>query len=831
MKNKLNLITICISFLFFSTIVYSDNLFNFEGKEIDILDEGNKIVATSDVKVVTNDNIIFTADKAIYNKLTSILTTVGKVKVVTNDNIIITSDKAIYNKLTLTLTAIGNVKIDDSLNKAIIYAEHIDYFKNDEHIITKGDTSAEFEKEYFIQSKNVKYDKRLNILSSNFKVNVDDNLGNLMNADNFKYLILEKLLKANKINYYDINLDRHFVEKGYLNLNTKELIGKDVKTNFNNSSFGNTQNEPRLRGNKIYSNKQSTIITKGVFTTCKKRDGCPPWVITAKETEHDKINKRIIYKNAWLKVYNVPVLYFPAFFHPDPSVKRQSGFLAPEIKDSSLFGGSAFIPYFHVISKNKDLTFQPRIYEGKKITLQNEYREVNKNSNHIVDFSYTRSDLSEYNDTKKTKSHLFSKSLYTLGISGFDVSELKFGVQKTSDETYLKTYSIRSPLLDYQSTLKNNFEFIAFKDDLSIQGEMIVYEDTTIDRRNDKYEYVYPSFSVNKALNFPLLSNSDLSLGVSGSQRKYNTNNYQANITNTAGISKVDYTKFGFVNEYNSAFENSNYHQKNPSTNTDYKKQEFMTGFLWNSSFPLLKKTSKNIQHFTPIASLRYSPNNTRDHSNSNNIITIDNVYAFGRAGQGSGVEGDPALTLGSKYKFNNKTRDVFKFDIATNLRSSPNEDLPDNSTLGQTMSDFFGKIELLPSNYFDFDYKFSLDNNLDRLNYNAFETTMRVNNFVTSFTYLEENYNSEGVSYIANDTQYTFDESNRLKFTTRKNKLTNLTEFYNLIYEYKNDCLTASLVYNKDYYNNDDLKPNESLLFNITIIPFETFTTENLKR
>ena len=831
MKIKLNLIKICIFFLFFSTVVYSENLFNFEGKEIDILDEGNKVVANEDVKVVTHDNIIFTADKAIYNKLTSVLTTFGKVKVITNDDVIITSDKAIYNKLTLTLTAIGNVKIDDSLNKTIIYAKHIDYFKNDEIIITKGDTSAEFENEYFIQSKNVTYDKKLNILSSNFKVSVDDNLGNLMSADNFRYIILEKLLKANKIDYYDVNLDRHFVEKGYLNLVTKELIGKDIKTSFDNSSFGNSQNEPRLKGNKIYSNKKSTIITKGVFTTCKKRDGCPPWVITAKEVEHNKSKKIIIYKNAWLKVYDVPVLYFPAFFHPDPSVKRQSGFLAPEIKDSSLFGGSAFIPYFHVISKNKDLTFQPRIYEGKKITLQNEYREVNKNSNHIVDFSYTRSDLAEYNDSKKTKSHLFSKSLYNLGISGFDVSELKFGVQKTSDETYLKTYSIRSPLFDYQSTLKNNFEFIAFKDDLSVHAEMIVYEDTTIGKRNDKYEYIYPSYSVIKELNFPLMANSNLSLSTSGSQRKYNTNNYQATITNNVGINKTDYTKYGFVNQYDASFENVNSNQKTPSNNTDYTKQEFMTGFLMKSSYPLIKKTSKNEQHFTPIASLRYSPNNTKDNSNSNNIITIDNIYAFGRAGQGAGIEGDPALTLGSEYRFNNKSRDLFKFDIATNLRSSPNEDLPDNSTLGQTMSDFFGKIELLPSNYFDFDYKFSLDNNLDRLNYHAFETTMRVNNFVTSFTYLEENYNSEGVSYITNDTQYTFDDSNRLKFTTRKNKLTNLTEFYNLIYEYKNDCLTASLVYNKDYYSNNDLKPNESLLFNITIIPFETFTTENLKR
>ena len=30
------------------------------------------------------------------------------------------------------------------------------------------------------------------------------------------------------------------------------------------------------------------VVSKGSFTTCKKRDNCPPWIITAKEVEHDK---------------------------------------------------------------------------------------------------------------------------------------------------------------------------------------------------------------------------------------------------------------------------------------------------------------------------------------------------------------------------------------------------------------------------------------------------------------------------------------------------------------------------------------------------------------
>ena len=75
-------------------------------------------------------------------------------------------------------------------------------------------------------------------------------------------------------------------------------------------------------------------LLKRNFTSCKENNNCPPWSITSKEIKHDKTKKQIDYKNAWLKVYNLPVMYFPKFFHPDPSVDRQSGFLIPKMINS-----------------------------------------------------------------------------------------------------------------------------------------------------------------------------------------------------------------------------------------------------------------------------------------------------------------------------------------------------------------------------------------------------------------------------------------------------------------------------------------------------------------
>ena len=55
-------------------------------------------------------------------------------------------------------------------------------------------------------------------------------------------------------------------------------------------------------------------LLKGVFTTCKKRDGCPPWEMSAEKIL--MIKKKIInYDNAYLKIYDTPVAFiFQNFF-------------------------------------------------------------------------------------------------------------------------------------------------------------------------------------------------------------------------------------------------------------------------------------------------------------------------------------------------------------------------------------------------------------------------------------------------------------------------------------------------------------------------------------
>ena len=110
---------------------------------------------------------------------------------------------------------------------------------------------------------------------------------------------------------------------------------------------------------------------------------------------------------------------------------------------------------------------------------------------------------------------------------------------------------------------------------------------------------------------------------------------------------------------------------------------------------------------------------------------------------------------------------------------------MPITSSLNQTSSDLLGKVLINPAKYLKFEYDFNLDNNFDVFKYNGISTTLDVNNFLTTFKYAEENDPIGKAHYWENITEYQFNDTSSIQFATRRNKQINLTEFYDLIYQY----------------------------------------------
>ena len=82
--------------------------------------------------------------------------------------------------------------------------------------------------------------------------------------------------------------------------------------------------------------------------------------------------------------------------------------------------------------------------------------------------------------------------------------------------------------------------------------------------------------------------------------------------------------------------------------------------------------------------------------------------------------------------------------------------------------------------------------------------------------------------SYLKNSTELQLNKSNSIAFETTKNVDKNLTDYYNIIYQYKNDCLRASIVYNKQFYQNESINSDKNIFFKISFIPFGEIGTQN---
>ena len=93
---------------------------------------------------------------------------------------------------------------------------------------------------------------------------------------------------------------------------------------------------------------------------------------------------------------------------------------------------------------------------------------------------------------------------------------------------------------------------------------------------------------------------------------------------------------------------------------------------------------------------------------------------------------------------------------------------------------------------------------------------------------YSDEKNSSINESFTSNSSSLKIDKNNSINFNVRRNNEKSATEFYNLIYSYQNDCLVASIKFNKEFYRDSDLKPEKEIFLTLSLIPFGGVTTAN---
>ncbi len=779
------LINILIFFLIFSNSnLFADTIF-FDSKNIKIENDGEMIYASKGVANIPSKSLMIEGDKFIYDKANSELTIFDDIKYIDQQNdIIIKSQKMIYNELT-------NI------------------------VLSQSKTLITVENNYEINSSDIFYDRNLNKISTQKFTEVNDKAQNeFIFSNGFVFDALKEIISSKKVVIKDKNLNKYFFENSKLNLKMNEIVGKEVFVDFEDSFFGNKNNDPALKGSSIISNDKNTKIFKTVFSTCNAENkSCRGWELQSELFTHNKLEKLFEYKKSWLKVFDKKLFYLPYFNHPDPTVKRKSGFLTPFYKGSNNLGSSINIPYFYSISNSKDFTFKPRLYFDNDFILQSEYREAFKNSNLIADFSFNRKE--------NTNTHFFAELDGILN----DSTSYEVQLQNVTNDNYLKVHDIMeyTPIIDSESTLSS---FVKIEknidEDTAFDSTVKLYEDLT-KNDNDKYQYIFPDFNFSKNIEIDPNYNGNFQFLSSGFQKVYETNKYEALINNDFNFDSYDFISAkGLVTDYSLLLKNYNTYSENSSNYESKNDHEIFGTILLKSELPLKKDLENSKKFLKPKVQLRISPTNGKDISSNDTRIDFDNLFSPNRIGRMDMVEKGNSLTLGLEYEKQNLNNEkILGFNLGNVLKDKKNHDLPSKTKLDQTRSDLVGNFYYKFNEIIELDYNFSFDRDLNFSNYDSLQTKIGSNKFITAFDYISESNDFGSSKIVKNDTKYKFTDEHMVKFNTTKNLKDDFTQFYKLSYQYETDCLLASFEYQKKFFRDGNLVPDESLVFLIKFIPF----------
>ena len=766
---------------------------------------------------ITNEFFEYKSDKIeIENNL---VTGLENIEIfLSSKNIFIKGKKFQYDLEKKFLRISGDAHYINKTNNIEINANNIEYDIMSEKIY--------FNKNIFLKSQNkfdiknevkITYDLIKNTIYSNTDTIFYLHNKTIINAKDFNYNITDNFLKSSNLQIEDVQGNTLSLSDTRLDLNNKLFFGQNFELKFFKNIFGNKENDPRMKGKNISITQDILEIKNASFTTCKinkNNEDCPPWIIEAKNVKYLKNKKRIEYSDAILKIYNRPILFLPKFSHPDPSVKRQSGFLAPQFNNSNLIGSSVSMPYYNVINENSDLTFTPRFFSDKAI-LQTEYRLKNKNSNYTIDASIKNSD-----EKDKFANHLFYNNIIEIN-SKKENQTFEINLEYVNRDNYLKKYSIKSPLIKDNNILNSYMSFLYDGNDYMYGVSYEIFEDLS-KNKTDRFEFIYPKIEFQKNLNSENNIYGDLIVDSVFYQKNFDTNIFETVLINDLKYSNTNISTKGIISDVDFNFKNINSDGKRSIKYKDKSSSNFLSKLSYKISQPLSKENKKNIYEFTPKLMVNYSPNKNRNINSEYERIDIDNVFLFDRIKSNDTLESGASVVAGLDYDvFALDSEKKFGASFASNFRTEENLDLPKNGSIGEKQSDIFGDIEYKLNKNFDFKYKFSLNNNLKKSNYDNFQTDFKFNNYTHSLEYINEKQNVIGNRFVQNRSSLILNANNKINFNTRRNIDRSLTEYYDLVYEYQNDCLIAGLQFKKENYYGLDIEPNKEIFFSLTLLPF----------
>lgn len=220
---------------------------------------------------------------------------------------------------------------------------------------------------------------------------------------------------------------------------------------------------------------EKSRLDKAVYSPCPVCDDrpeeAPVWQLKAVEVVHDEAGRRLIYRNAFLELFGVPVAWLPYLSHPDPSVERASGFLEPEVFTRDELGVVVELPYHWAVSPSQDVTLTPIVATKVAPALAVNYRHHVGYGRYDLEGSVTHtgqpSEAVTGRDDDGLRGHIFSGGRFRHG----DNWRSTYQAQWSSDDTYVRLYDFSDA-----DTLVSDYRLEGFYGRSYIGGELLGFQ-------------------------------------------------------------------------------------------------------------------------------------------------------------------------------------------------------------------------------------------------------------------------------------------------------------------------------------------------------------------
>lgn len=493
--------------------------------------------------------------------------------------------------------------------------------------------------------------------------------------------------------------------------------------------------ESRLAAKRIKqtSNKDKHFFY-AVYSPCDvcQNNPKPLWSIKARKITHDADKHDVYYRSAFLSVKNVPVLYTPFFSHPDPTVKRRSGFLPPSLASNNYLGSAIEMRYFIDLGDHEDITLTPILSSDQNIIFGGTYRKMMYSGD--LNISGT---LMEDKNTHETRGNIVAKGRYEIN----DLWLAKMNINYASDGAYLKDLSLpgRTETWLTSSVSAERFEG---RDYAAIEGfsyKLVSYSLRTSDiNAFEQREYSKPYI-------LPLATYENI--GESNSIGAYFKNTFNmASIyrehdeTQTQRATMINswnlpYTspfgeKYRFMASVKSdLYYIDNYYNPYNQNYTGATGRIFpQAGMEWRLPFVKATETSRQILEPTIVAVAAPNGGNKIDkipnedslnaQLDDSNILDIDRYSGYDRNDTGSRIS--YGLNWSAYGNILGRTSSFFGQSYYFEKDESFTQSLGDTSS---HFSDYVGRIFAAPNSYIDFNYRFRLDKDNYDLKYSELNT------------------------------------------------------------------------------------------------------------